>query len=205
MKQSYQKSYWPLGPKQTGEGGIAFFPAFQVPSGVQPEYERDAWSPFDALQLLNEGWIATAKRAEAIEMLERQLRAVFGHAEKFYELCQRVERVEAMLEEGFRRLEQIGVPRKSIWVPIESFTPEPYEIVQPFTAVVVPIDDAFEAGFFDANIFATGDTEEEAVANLKSVLLDTYDRLDYLQEDQLGPAPARQKQVLNLFIRRKQI
>ena len=60
----------------------------------------------------------------------------------------------------------------------------------------------FEAGLYDASIFASGDTEEDAVANLKDTLIDTYERLNELGDDKLGPCPLEQKQILNNLIRK---
>lgn len=102
-----------------------------------------------------------------------------------------------------KRADSLKAPKPSIWIPIESFAPEPYEVLRPFTAVITPLEEGFEAGFFDANIYASGDTEEEALTNLKSILLDMYDRLAQLDESQLGPGPAKQKQMLTLHIRKR--
>ena len=59
------------------------------------------------------------------------------------------------------------------------------------------------ATFFDASIGMTGDTREEAVANLRLLLVDMFDDFE-TQESQLGPEPERQLAVLRTFIRRQQ-
>ena len=51
-----------------------------------------------------------------------------------------------------------------------------------------PVDDEFVATFYDANINASGDTREDAVENLKDVLVNTFRRYSELGENQLGVA-----------------
>ena len=65
------------------------------------------------------------------------------------------------------------------------------------------MEDGYLATFFDANIGITGDTREEAVANLRLLLVDMFDDFE-TQESQLGPEPERQLAVLRVFIRRQQ-
>ena len=88
-----------------------------------------------------------------------------------------------------------------IWAPITTFTPEPYELLRQIVVVIHPNETGYTAGFFDANIHASGDTEEEALRNLKSVILDTFDALSTEPPDQLGPEPKRQLAVLSEFLR----
>lgn len=91
---------------------------------------------------------------------------------------------------------QVAPAPRDVWVPVESFDPEPYDVIVPFTVVVRPSGDEFEATFFDANLHACGNTPEEAVANLKGVVLDMFDWLNELGDHRLGPGPLRQKAVL---------
>jgi len=100
------------------------------------------------------------------------------------------------------KLGGLGALRRSFLVPIESLEPEPYKITRPFTAVVMEAEGGFEAAIFDLGIFASGDTEEEAIANLKETLVDTVDRLNALPDTRLGKGPLRQKSLLNKWIRK---
>ena len=88
-------------------------------------------------------------------------------------------------------------------VPINTFAPEPYELCQPLLFVLQREGEGFIASFFDANIHASGDTQEEAFRNLKSVLLDIFDSLSAEPANRLGPEPRRQLAVLQQFIRKK--
>jgi len=67
--------------------------------------------------------------------------------------------------------------------------------------VIHPDETGYAAGFFDANIHASGDTEEEALRNLKSLILDTFDALSTEPPGQLGPEPQRQRAGLSEFVR----
>ena len=86
---------------------------------------------------------------------------------------------------------------------ITTFAPEPYELRRPLLIILQRADQDFIAGFFDANIHASGDTEEEAFRNLKSLILDVFDSLRAESPESLGPEPKRQLAVLEEFISKK--
>jgi predicted RNase H-like HicB family nuclease len=86
-------------------------------------------------------------------------------------------------------------------IPIATLVPEPYELTRDIPAVLQPVDDGFIATFFDANISTSGDTEEEAVSNLRSLILDIFEYLESEPTEALGPEPRRQLEVLRAFIR----
>jgi predicted RNase H-like HicB family nuclease len=110
----------------------------------------------------------------------------------------------ASLDARLRRIEKNTESlRASQIVPITTVAPEPYEICRPLLVTVQPSGEEYVAGFFDANVYASGDTEEEAVTNLKSVLLDVFDSLSSEPADSLGPEPARQLAVLREFIAKR--
>ena len=88
-------------------------------------------------------------------------------------------------------------------VPITTFAPEPYELRRPLVVLVQPEEEGFTASHFDANLHASGDTEEEAFRNLKSLVLDVFDSLCAEPPEQLGPEPKRQFAVLKEFIHKK--
>ena len=91
---------------------------------------------------------------------------------------------------------------KGLLVSIETFAPEPFEVVKPFCVVVEQVDDEdFIATLYDANVSASGDTREEAVFNFKDTVLATFEMLE--SEKKLGAAMRRQKAVLSALIRRR--
>lgn len=90
----------------------------------------------------------------------------------------------------------------SIIVPIESFAPEPYEAIKPFHAVIELQEGEYIASFFDANINASGETPEEAVNNLKDIIIANFELFKEYDEAHLGPIPSRKIKVLKEFIRK---
>ncbi len=108
------------------------------------------------------------------------------------------------LELGEHQQVQIVVESESpsLVVPITTLDPEPFDLLRDIPVVVQPTDDGFLATFFDANIGMTGDTREEAVANLRLLLADVFDELEK-EEAQLGPPLVRQLAVLRGFMKRR--
>lgn len=87
-------------------------------------------------------------------------------------------------------------------IPIDSFAPEPYNILKTILVTVHPDEGEFDAGWFDANIHSSGDNEEEAVRNLKGQIIDLFDSFSVLPYDKLGPEPKRQLLVMKQFIQK---
>ncbi len=129
--------------------------------------------------------------------------------EKLTALKSEISEFNAKVSQALEGLQDLAADRsrlrnQSVWVPIESFAPEPYEVSSRFAAVVTPEEEGFLAAFYDANLHGCGDTREEAVSNLKDAIIDAYDRLQQLEDTELGPAILKQKQVLAHHIRRVQ-
>ena len=103
---------------------------------------------------------------------------------------------------GARKKQTTVWPVLPAVVPITTFAPEPFEVLRPMSAVIQPLGDEHLATFFDANINASGETQEEAFANLKDVLIGTFQMLERMKDSQLGPGPKRQRAVLTECIRR---
>jgi len=99
------------------------------------------------------------------------------------------------------RCEALEVARPTV-VPIQTLAPFPYRLVKPFEVLVTFHGDHYVASFVDANIGASGDTDVEAVLNLKDMLVSAFEMLAELNDDELGPGPCMQKHVLEEFIRR---
>ncbi len=119
------------------------------------------------------------------------------------EIEKRLTKIEGALESIAGNLQRMKSAVKApVWIPVDSFAPEPYAVVEPFTIVLSSEDDEVLASWFDANLHAAGETEEQAFNDLKAMVLDTFDRLDQLSDDEMGPGPRRQKRVLRSHISR---
>lgn len=101
----------------------------------------------------------------------------------------------------YRDAAMAELPATSTIVPITTLHPAPFELVRDIHIVVQPSGDDFIASFFDANVNASGDTQQEAVANLKDIMLSMFRRFSAEPEDKLGPEPKRQLAVLRQFIK----
>jgi hypothetical protein len=100
-----------------------------------------------------------------------------------------------------RRIRRIETTQTRV-VPINTFEPEKYELLKPILVSVFPVDEEFEAGWYDANIHTSGENEEEAVNNLKSLILDYFDSLSKEPEEKLGIEPKRQLAIIKAFIQK---
>jgi dCTP deaminase len=87
-------------------------------------------------------------------------------------------------------------------VPLVHLEPGRYELERDIPVVLQPSDDGFIATFFDANIATGGDTEQEALDNLRSLIIDTFEMLESEPSEKLGPEPRRQLKVLRSLIRK---
>jgi hypothetical protein len=83
---------------------------------------------------------------------------------------------------------------------ITTFAPETYEIKQPLPISIYRSGEEYTASLFDANIHTTGDNEQEAFDNIKSLILDMFDSLIARNLEDLGPGPKRQLAVLKQFV-----
>ena len=105
------------------------------------------------------------------------------------------------LSERVGRLETTNGSAGSKTVEIQTFAPEPYQLSSPISVTVEEDGTgSFVASFFDANIGTSGENEQEAFENLKSLILDVFDSLNREAPAKLGPEPRRQLAVLRRFI-----
>jgi hypothetical protein len=75
--------------------------------------------------------------------------------------------------------------------------------VQAITINVRRLDrNNYIAKFPDANINASGESFHAAIVNLQALLVDMFDLLRSVREDQLGPEPKQRLTILNGLIRK---
>lgn len=80
---------------------------------------------------------------------------------------------------------------------------EGFDVVKPIPVVIRPDGDEFIASFLDANISTGGDTPQEAVCNLQSLIVDFFEGIENTPDDKLGPGMQRQKRVLMEMVCRR--
>ena len=91
---------------------------------------------------------------------------------------------------------------KGFVVSVTSLDDARFRLPRDLPVVVQPTDVGYVATFFDANASMAGDTQEEAVANLKAWLVDLLDDLESEAPERLGAGPARQLAALRSVIQR---
>ncbi len=89
----------------------------------------------------------------------------------------------------------------AVTVAINTFAPEPLVLKRPIWITIQPEGDEFSAIFFDANMSTTGDTQFEAIENLKDLIINNYTHFLSLEDNKLGPGPRKQLAVLRTLIK----
>jgi len=114
----------------------------------------------------------------------------------------------ARLEERLMILEQalpatlaaIMAESQPVCTTISSLGMPGYRVLRSIPVTIRKDGDEFIASFFDANISAGGDNQQEAVANLQSLIADFYDELAATPWAELGSSLQRQRHVLAEFV-----
>jgi predicted RNase H-like HicB family nuclease len=83
---------------------------------------------------------------------------------------------------------------------ITTLAPEPFRLKRDIPILLRSTGSSFVASFLDANVNASGETEAEALNNLKEVLTMVFRKIRSLPPNTLGPGPSRQLAVLNEFV-----
>lgn len=89
-----------------------------------------------------------------------------------------------------------------IVVPVRTLGDEPFELKQEIPVVVQSTGDDFVATYFDAGISMSGDTQEEAIDNLKALIVDLFESYT-ADEAKLGPVPRKQFAAMKAVLRRR--
>lgn len=92
---------------------------------------------------------------------------------------------------------------QGIIAPVETFDPDPYDLLREIKVLILPDDMSFVATIVDASISASGDTIPDAVANLKETMVDLFEILGKLPNTKLGKRPARQLAFLRNVMRKR--
>ena len=169
-----------------------------VEFGVRDQLVRP--SCFDDVDAI----IGTGDETKFVQGWEVKLRDVTDRMGETLKIRQEFLRVQSQVAKLARVVDALQLKAAESHVPIQTFAPEPYDVFKPFLIVVRPIveDDEFAACFPDANLESQGSNENEAIENLKALMLDMFDNLESKPSKKLGPGPSKQLAVLRKFIRR---
>jgi hypothetical protein len=87
-------------------------------------------------------------------------------------------------------------------VPLTTLSTGSLQITQQIPVTIEGDGEEFTATFTEANISASGDTEADAIANFKDSLVSSFEALEGLRIEELGPLPARQWRILTTVVKR---
>ncbi|MFO1475311.1 MAG: hypothetical protein U1F98_01510 [Verrucomicrobiota bacterium] len=183
--------------KPPRRGDLSFVGRFGEPSEFQATPGWEHCSPVKEFRvephLPGAGWEEAAKQVlwNLATIVHTRTQAEL----KLVALNTRVKCLESALDEVRSRA--------AVVVPIQSFAPEPVELLKPMHAIVQQSGEDHVASFLDANMNASGETQEEALANLKDVIVGSFEALEAIT-DKLGPGPKRQLAVLREFLKRNE-
>jgi len=128
---------------------------------------------------------------------QRTLPQAMVHEHRIGRLEERIMILERALP---ATLAAIITDSQSVCAAISSLGIPGYRVLKPIPVTIRKDGDEFIASFFDANISTGGDNQQEAVANLQSLIADFYDELAAKPLEKLGPSLQRQKRVLAEFV-----
>lgn len=102
-----------------------------------------------------------------------------------------------LLKHRLSRIERGGLPCTT---PVNDLYPSNYSVKKPIYIMLEPEDGGYVATFADADIAASGDTQSEAIANCKDMIVMLFEDLSSEAPETLGPGPLRQLEVLKRFL-----
>jgi predicted RNase H-like HicB family nuclease len=133
---------------------------------------------------------------------EESRRNQFRWTETILELTDNVISIQGKLDGLAEAMARLASQRTFV-VPLTSLAPEPLQMLLNIPATIEGDGEDFTATFSEANVSASGETEADAIANLKESLVSTFEFLESLPENERGPLPTRQWEVLRNVLTRK--
>ena len=165
-------------------------------SGGRGIFRGEMWSPPAESDPFMSGMMLTVHRI-VVESLQRQQRwnsTVVAMRESIRTLANEVTTLKCEIQ----RLHQL----RTYVVPLATLTPEPFQMTQQIPVTIEGDGEDFTATFVEANVSASGETEADAIANFKESLLSSYELLENLSPNQMGPLPTRQWEILQNVVKR---
>lgn len=121
----------------------------------------------------------------------------------FVSLKESVRSLTSEVQELRGEIEQLRKQRTFV-VPLTTLAPQPFQMTLQIPATIEGDGEDFTATFMEANVSASGETEADAIANLKDTLVSTYETLEEMPAHELGPLPSRQWAILKSVVKRSE-
>ena len=144
---------------------------------------------------------ATEKWMQDIWQLEQARRDQSDWAKNIICLSENVTSMQEKLNGLAEAVDRLSSLRTFV-VPLTTLASEPLQMKLNIPATIEGDGEDFTATFNEANVSASGETEADAIANLKESLVSTYEFLESIPENEMGLLPARQWEVLRNVLTR---
>ena len=125
----------------------------------------------------------------------------FRWTETILELTDNVFTIQTKLDGLVEAVGRLASQRTFV-VPLTSLAPEPLQMRLNSPATIEGDGEEFTATYTEANVSASGETEADAIANLKESIANTFMRLEAIPPGEMASLPARQWDILRNAITR---
>ena len=163
--------------------------------------QLDEWSPVRDANVIVGGLFDASIVGKLLQNRMQEQLASNWFAPEIHELANQARQLIQAAQHIFEKVEERAQRPDTVCVPIRSFAPEPFEVLVPIDVLISPEEDGFQAAFLEMNLHAFGESREEAYQNIKSVILEAYQRLRDFPDNRLGRSMRRQKVLLNHHLR----
>ena len=132
---------------------------------------------------------------------EESRRNQFRWTETILELTDNVFTIQTKLDGLVEAVGRLASQRTFV-VPLTTLAPEPLQMRLNIPATIEGDGEEFTATYTEANVSASGETEADAIANLKESIANTFVRLEAIPPGEMASLPARQWGILSSVITR---
>jgi hypothetical protein len=159
-------------------------------------YPIELNSPVQPLQFALEEFYQLQMTPEAYGVTQTIELKTLAEAELELQVASLNQRVKEA-EQRIAHLEDGGHPSIAVLTDLDPFE---YEVAKPIYVSIEPDGVEYLATFTDACIAASGETQADAIENLKDMIVLLYEDLSEEPEGRLGPSPQHQLAVLKRFL-----
>ena len=110
---------------------------------------------------------------------------------------ERMDALEGEIRDLRERMDEMAPQPFTVFI---TMIPKPLKLRRDIPVLIQPNGDDFVATLVDAGISATGDTDVEAIDNLKDIITQKFSLFEAMPESKLGKIPRNQLAVLRSLI-----
>ncbi|MFZ0962452.1 MAG: hypothetical protein WAO35_16260 [Terriglobia bacterium] len=155
--------------------------------------------PFEAMALIysNDPFLFSRLIKLFIESLQKNLDV------SIVSLKENIRSLVSEVQELRVEIQQLRKERTFV-IPLTTLAPQPFQMTLQIPATIDGDGEDYTATFMEANVSASGESEADAIANFKDMLVSTYKTLEEIPAQELGPLPSRQWAILKSVVKRSE-